>query len=103
MKIGLLGHGVVGRGVTEIIDGHFPQITVSTILVKDLSEGNDPRYTTDAYQILNDPQIDVVIECMGGIEPAFTYVRTALENGKHAVTSNKKMLAYHLKELAETK
>ncbi|MBQ6488186.1 MAG: homoserine dehydrogenase [Solobacterium sp.] len=102
MKIGLLGHGVVGRGVTEIIDGHFPQITVSTILVKDLSEGNDPRYTTDAYQILNDPQIDVVIECMGGIEPAFTYVRTALENGKHAVTSNKKMLAYHLKELAET-
>jgi len=102
MKIGLLGHGVVGKGVTEIIDGHFPEITVTSILVKDLSEGNDPRYTTDAYQILNDPQIDVVVECMGGIEPAFTYVRTALENGKHAVTSNKKMLAHHLKELADT-
>ncbi len=92
INVGLLGHGVVGSGVTDIIDG-IEGVHVKTFLVKDKAESDDPRCTTDVNEILNDPEIDVVAECMGGIEPACSYVLQAIENGKHAVTSNKKMLA----------
>lgn len=97
MKIGLLGHGVVGKGVTEIIDRAGTEETaaleVVKILVKDEWEMTDPRTTMNADEILDDPQIDVIVECMGGIEPAHTFLERALKNGKHVVTSNKKMLA----------
>ena len=99
MKIGLLGHGVVGKGVTEILDGKYSSIEVTDILVKSLDEGNDARYTENAYQILDDPEIFLIAECMGGLEPAGEYARAAIKNGKHFVTSNKKMLAAYLEEL----
>jgi homoserine dehydrogenase len=97
MRVGLLGHGVVGSGVCEIIDKHSTKETesleIAKILVKNDSEKNDPRCTVDVNEILEDPSIDMIVECMGGIEPAHTFIKRALENGKHAVTSNKKMLA----------
>ena len=99
MKIGLLGHGVVGRGVTAILDGKYPDLEITKILVKDLSEGNDPRYTLSAEEILNDPEIGMIVECMGGVQPAGSYVLQAMKQGKHAVTSNKKMLASLLEEI----
>lgn len=104
MKIGLLGHGVVGSGVRKIIDDSLTeetkQLEVVRILVKDESEITDPsRMTTVADEVLNDPEIDVVVECMGGIEPARTFALQAMKNGKHFVTSNKKMLASCLEEL----
>jgi homoserine dehydrogenase len=106
MKIGLLGHGTVGGGVTRIIDRHDTEETkdleVVKILVKDDSELTDERCTTEISDILNDPQIDTVCECMGGIEPAHSYVKSALENGKNAVTSNKKMLAETAEDLFDT-
>lgn len=98
INVGLLGHGVVGSGVTDIID-KLEGVKVKSFLVKDLSESDDPRCTTNPDSILNDPEIDIVAECMGGIEPAYTYVKQAIENGKHVVTSNKKMLAHGAESL----
>lgn len=105
-QIGLLGHGVVGSGVQQIIDARASEETaelcVKKILVKDEAECSDPRCTTDVREILEDPEIDAVAECMGGIEPAHSFVKEALCKGKHAVTSNKKMLAETCADLFET-
>ncbi len=106
MKIALLGHGVVGSGVSKIIDSgrtdELDRLEVKRILVKDESEMTDPRTTLDFNDILNDPEIGLAAECMGGLEPAHTFVKKALESGKHVVTSNKKMLAVFFEELMET-
>lgn len=103
MKVGLLGHGVVGSGVSQIIDAHATkqteQLEITKILVKDKKDIVDQRMTTNIDAILQDASIDIVVECMGGIEPAYTYAMRALEQGKHFVTSNKKMLASHLLDL----
>ena len=103
MKVGLLGHGVVGSGVRKIIDEgntqETKQLEIVKILVKDESEITDTRMTTDAQSILCDPDIDIVVECMGGIEPAHTYAIEAMKHGKHFVTSNKKMLATCIEDL----
>jgi len=106
MKIGLLGHGTVGSGVRKIIDGkntkEVSQLEISKILVRYEKDITDERMTVDIHNIVEDPDIDVVVECIGGDEPAFSYVKAALFNGKHVVTSNKKMLVNHLEELLET-
>ena len=105
MKIGLLGHGTVGSGVRKIIDGkntkEVSQLEISKILVRYEKDITDERMTVDIHDIVDDPAIDVVVECIGGDEPAFSYVKAALFNGKHVVTSNKKMLVNHLEELLE--
>ena len=105
MKIGLLGHGTVGSGVKKIVDEkntkEISQLEISKILVRYEKDITDKRMTVDIYDIVDDPEIDVVVECIGGDEPAFSYVKAALFNGKHVVTSNKKMLVNHLEELLE--
>lgn len=106
MKIGLLGHGTVGSGVRKIIDEkntkEISELEISKILVRYEKDITDQRMTVDIHDIVDDPDIDVVVECIGGDEPAFSYVQAALFNGKHVVTSNKKMLVNHLGELLET-
>ncbi len=103
MKIGLLGHGVVGSGVTAITDScvikKVRRLEVSRILVKDEVELTDERCTQDVEEILGDPDIEVIAECMGGLEPAHSFVLRALNAGKHVVTSNKKMFATFAEEL----
>jgi homoserine dehydrogenase len=103
MKIGLLGHGVVGSGVRKIIDRQLSeetkQLEIVKILVKSEAEMTDARMTLDADDILNDPSIDTVCECMGGLEPAHSFIKKALQEHKNAVTSNKKMLAAFAEEL----
>ena len=105
MKIGLLGHGTVGSGVRKIVDekntNEISQLEISKILVRYEKDITDERMTVDIHDIVDDPEIDVVVECIGGDEPAFSYVQAALFNGKHVVTSNKKMLVNHLEELLE--
>ena len=97
MKIALLGHGVVGSGVRKIVKKKdLKNIEIISILVKDESEKKDERFTTNIDDILNNEQIDTVIECLGGDEPAHTYVLRALENKKNVISANKKMLARHL-------
>ena len=105
MKIGLLGHGTVGSGVRKIVDEkntkEISQLEISKILVRYEKDIMDERMTVDIHDIVDDSEIDVVVECIGGDEPAFSYVKAALFNGKHVVTSNKKMLVNHLEELLE--
>ncbi|MCR4633209.1 MAG: homoserine dehydrogenase [Erysipelotrichaceae bacterium] len=96
MKIALLGHGTVGSGVTSILeDRKIDGIEIAKILTKRKRDSTDKRYTLDFDEILNDQSIDTVVECMGGLMPSYTYVKECLENGKHVISANKKLLARH--------
>ena len=108
VKVGLLGFGTVGTGVVRIIEGHqedlFKQtnveIKVGKILVNDINKERsipvDPEVlTTSPEDILRNPDIDIVIEVMGGINQAKDYILEALEHGKHVVTANKDLMAIH--------
>lgn len=99
MNIAILGHGVVGRGVDSIVSSRVDDMDVTRIL--ELPDRlTDPRMTSDYQDIVNDPTIDVVVECMGGIEPAHTFIMSALGAGKSVVTSNKAVVAAHFEEFA---
>lgn len=92
MKIAVCGYGVVGKGVVDIIDRR-DDCEVLYIFTRETLD--DKRYTTDYQDILNDKHVDLVVEAMGGIEPAFSMLKAALEQGKHVVTSNKALVAKH--------
>lgn len=100
MKIGLLGCGVVGSGVKEIIDKKYRNIEISKILVKDETEITEERMTVNIDELLS-PDIDLIVECIGGIDIPLKYINLALNNGKHVVSSNKKVLATHYEELVK--
>ena len=101
MKIAILGYGTVGRGVAQIIEERVPEVEVARIL--ELPDRlTDPRMTPNYQDIVDDPAIELVVECMGGIEPAHTFILQALNAGKHVVTSNKAVVAAHFAEFAET-
>lgn len=99
LRVGLLGYGVVGRGVAKILDAR-PDVEIRKILMHTPEKVTEARMTVDADSIFDDPDIDVIMECMGGLEPAHTYVIRAMQAGKHVVTANKKMLATHIIEIA---
>ena len=99
MKIALLGYGTVGRGVDQIIAERVEGVEVTRIL--ELPDRlSDPRMTASYDDILADETIELVVECMGGVEPARTYIMGALESGRHVVTSNKAVVAAHFDEFA---
>lgn len=98
MKIGLLGHGVVGTGVDRIIE-KLPDIEVRRVMSLIIDDDIKDRYAASIDEIVNDPEIDTVVEVMGGTEPAFTFVKKALEAGKNVVTSNKALVAKYYDEL----
>lgn len=99
MNIALLGHGTVGRGVDEIC-ATLESVDVTRIL--ELPQFcTDERMTPNYADILDDPEISLVLECMGGIEPAHTYIADALAAGKSVVTSNKAVVAAYLEEFTE--
>ena len=103
MKVAVLGHGTVGSGVCEILSERKAEVSsasgkpVELGYVLDIKEiGNVPyseKFTKDFSVILSDPEVGVVAECIGGIEPAFSYLKSALEKGKSVVTSNKELVA----------
>ncbi|MCQ2554655.1 MAG: homoserine dehydrogenase [Clostridia bacterium] len=97
MKIAVLGYGTVGKGV-EVLAGKSESIEVKRILVRKGKTVKE-NMTDDFQDILNDPEIELVVECMGGIDPAGEYVLSALKKGKHVVTSNKMMAASIYPEL----
>lgn len=113
IKVALLGVGTVGTGVYKLIQRRTDvmvrtigaEMEVSKILVYNLNkqrEGIDASLLTDNWQeIINDPEIQIVVEVMGGIEPARTMILEALHAGKHVVTANKDLLAAHGKELLD--
>ncbi|MGN0054954.1 MAG: homoserine dehydrogenase [Atopobiaceae bacterium] len=97
MKIAVLGFGTVGRGVVNIIEDRVPQVQVARIL--ELPDRCvEPRMTPNFDDIANDPEIEVVVECMGGLEPAHTFICKALTAGKSVVTSNKAVVAEYFEE-----
>ncbi len=100
MNIAILGYGTVGRGVDGIVRANIPGVEVTRIL--ELPDRlTNPRMTSNYDDIINDPSIELVVECMGGIEPAHTFIVRALNEGKHVVTSNKAVVAAHFGEFAQ--
>ncbi len=111
VNIAVLGYGTVGSGVVEVIHTNLESINTkagNTIQIKyvlDLREfPGDPVEKVlvhDFDTILNDPEVRIVVEVMGGIEPAYTFVKKALLAGKSVCTSNKELVAKHGPELLQ--
>lgn len=106
IKVGMLGIGNVGSGTYLALEMNSAAIEksagvhleIAKILnrrpdVKRAVEVPREKYTSDPYEIINDPEIEIIVEVMGGIEPASTYMADALRAGKHVVTANKAALA----------
>ena len=106
MKIAILGFGTVGRGVYEILQrketNDTAQLEAAHIFIRKGKEKTLSVMTDDLDVILEDPECRCVVEVMGGIEPAHTYILKALRKGKHVVTANKAVVAAHLEEFLET-
>ncbi len=104
IKIGLIGLGTVGSGVYKTLQ-NFDDVEIVKIAVhnkkkkRNIENLNEDIITDDAYEIVNDPEIQIVAELIGGTEPAFDLIKTAIKNGKHIVTANKELLAKHGEEL----
>ncbi len=103
VKFAVLGHGVVGSGVVELFYKNKKSIEkragteMDIKYILDLRDFPDSPYkdkfTKDFNDILNDDEVTSVAECMGGVEPAFTFVKACLEKGKSVSTSNKELVA----------
>lgn len=96
MKVGLLGFGTVGSGVYEILNNSISGIEVTKVLDRDLTKL--PIITNNINDIIDDKEIDIVVEAMGGIHPAYEYIIASLKNGKNVVTANKAVVAKYLEE-----
>ena len=111
INVAVLGYGTVGSGVVEVINRNQESINkkageeINIKYVLDLRDfPGDPvqEVLVHDYEIIaNDPEVDIVVEVMGGIEPAYTFVKRALESGKSVCTSNKALVAKHGPELME--
>lgn len=111
----LLGFGTVGTGVYKVLKNQEEEmeaklgsvVRIKKIMVRNLEKAaakvEDPSVLTNNWEeIVNDPDIDIIIELMGGIEPARTCILEALEAGKHVVSANKDLIAVYGKELLDT-
>lgn len=112
VKIGILGLGTVGGGVVNVLNRNAAEISrrtgreikVSHASVRDLDraricDAKDINLTTDSYAIIGDPEIDIVLELIGGVGLAKELVLQAIDNGKHIVTANKALIALHGNEI----
>ena len=103
LKLGLFGFGCVGQGLYHVLnETHGVKAEIKKICVKNRNKQRiiDASYFTyDATDILNDPEIDVVVELIDDANAAFDIVKKSIQKGKHVVTANKKMLAEHLEEI----
>ncbi|GAB6151872.1 homoserine dehydrogenase [Desulfosporosinus burensis] len=113
IQIGILGLGTVGTGVVRILQQNATDIQTRThceVKIKGILERDPDRareisgdflLTDQPEEILQDPEIDIIVEVMGGIEPARTFILEALRNGKNVVTANKDLIALHGHELLD--
>ena len=111
VKIGILGVGTVGASVAKILEENGDiiearagkKIVVKSGVVKNLSKdrGVSIKLSDNPLDVVNDPEVYIVVELMGGVEEPYALVKKALENGKAVVTANKALLAYHRYELQE--
>ena len=106
ISIGVLGCGIVGSGTIQTLQKNTAaierqlgaRIEVKKICVRNLNKPRDvdvPKslFTSDPSEVLDDPEIQIVAELIGGIEPAGDYLLRAIRNGKHVVTANKELIA----------
>lgn len=112
IKVGLLGLGTVGTGVVRIVEGNQEDLSSqvgSPIVIEKISVKNtekarsiavDPeKLTEDPWEVIRHPDIDVIVEVMGGVEKTKEYILEALERGKHIVTANKDLMALYGTEI----
>lgn len=109
VDIAIMGHGVVGSGVVEVLCHNSQSIAkraaddINIKYILDLRDFPDSpladRFTKDFEVIAADPDVRIVVECMGGLNPAYTFVKRCLESGKSVVTSNKELIAAKGQEL----
>lgn len=112
VKVGLLGLGTVGTGVVRIVEGHQEDlqsqvgspIMIEKVLVQNKSKIRNiaispDKLTEDPWEVIRHPEIDVIVEVMGGISHTKEYILEALSLGKHVVTANKDLMALHGPEI----
>ncbi|CAM3084693.1 homoserine dehydrogenase [Paenibacillus sediminis] len=112
VKVGLLGLGTVGTGVVRIVEGHQEDlssqvgspIVIEKIAVRNIDKLRNiavdhSKLTDDPWDVIRDPEIDVIVEVMGGIDSTKEYLLEALDRGKHIVTANKDLMALHGAEI----
>ncbi|MGG4555334.1 homoserine dehydrogenase [Paenibacillus woosongensis] len=112
VKVGLLGLGTVGTGVVRIVEGHQEDLSsqvgspiiIEKVAVKNLEKARSieieqSKLTEDPWEVIRDPEIDVIVEVMGGVEAAKEYILEALDRGKHIVTANKDLMALYGSEI----
>ncbi|WP_152391726.1 homoserine dehydrogenase [Paenibacillus guangzhouensis] len=112
IRVGLLGLGTVGTGVVRIVEGHQSdlqsqvgsEVVIEKVLVKNVDKSRSisiphHKITDNAWDIIRDPDIDIIVEVMGGIDTTKEYLLEALERGKHVVTANKDLMALHGPEI----
>lgn len=104
VKLGILGMGTVASGLIKIIETLNKNIVVSKVLVNNINKKRNVNlsqevYTTDAYEVINNEEVQIIVELIGGINHAYEYIKAALNNKKHVVTANKALIATHGEEL----
>ncbi|MDQ6596206.1 homoserine dehydrogenase [Bacillus salipaludis] len=113
VKVAILGFGTVGEGVYRTIQTHESEleallgkkVEVAAVLIKNNQKerkiAKDVLITTDFNEIINLSQLDIVVDAIVGKDPAFNYLKQAIERGCHIITANKEMFAHHGKELLD--
>jgi len=111
VKVGLLGLGTVGGGVTRVLARNAEEISRRAgreIVITHAAARNldtttahtaGMKLTGEGLEVVDDPEVSIIVELMGGYEPARTFVLRALANGKHVVTANKALIARHGNEI----
>ena len=110
IKIGICGFGTVGGGSYNLLHNNGEEITrrvgcaidvirIASRRLKSSDVASTVKVSNDPFDVVNDPDVDIVIETLGGFDPAFEVVRQALANGKHVVTANKALIAERGSEL----
>ncbi|GBG93852.1 homoserine dehydrogenase [Ligilactobacillus salitolerans] len=105
MNLAILGFGTVGTGVFNLVkqvSRLTEELHVKHILIRKNKKAAIPEMTADYDKILNDPEVDVVVEVLGGLEPAHQYILAALRHHKHVITANKAVIACYLQEFTQT-
>ena len=102
INIGIIGYGTIGSAVDKLISENGPTIADRTgidINVLKISDTNpkikNPKLVHDAYSLIENPDISIVVEAIGGEKPALDFILSAIDHGKHVVTSNKEVIALH--------
>src|SRR5215211_228138 len=105
ITVGILGLGTVGTGVVKLLK-EDPRFRVKWVAVRDKAKAREVdlssiRVTDQPFDLVNDPEVEIIIEVAGGISPAYELIKRAIEQGKHIVTANKEVIAKHGSELFE--